>query len=153
MADRQSWLRRVIPVHLYVTKATEAHQIVDCIRIHFNVQINYESARLAKSSLVKDRRQHQCQLFTKVPAYIALLQQTNPEVIVHLQTVPNIAGQQAFQRLFICPSNSHESFTQMRKLIAVDRTFLKARFVQTLLLAVISKKIPCVRCAAVASGY
>ena len=54
VADRQSWLRRVIPAHIYVTKATEAHEIVNCIRMHFNVQINYESARLAKSSLVKD---------------------------------------------------------------------------------------------------
>jgi len=41
-----------------------------------------------------------------------------------------------FQRIFICPTESRNSFQHMRKFMAVDGTFLKARFIQTLLFAV-----------------
>ena len=45
-------------------------------------------------------------------------------------------GQYNFQRVFICPGESAQSFQHMRKFLAVDGTFLKARFIQTLLFAV-----------------
>lgn len=44
-------------------------------------------------------------------------------------------GDYNFQRLFICPYESRMSFQHMRKWIAVDGTFMKTRFIQTLLFA------------------
>jgi len=41
-----------------------------------------------------------------------------------------------FLRCFICPAQSRASFSLCRRFLAVDGTFLKARFVQSLLLAV-----------------
>ena len=41
-----------------------------------------------------------------------------------------------FKRIFVCPSVSRGTFTLCRRLVAVDGTFLKARFILTLLLAV-----------------
>ena len=41
-----------------------------------------------------------------------------------------------FQRVFICSKESRDSFLHMRKFMAVDGTFLTARFCQILLLAV-----------------
>lgn len=41
-----------------------------------------------------------------------------------------------FRRVFVCPAESQLSFIQCRKFLAVDGTFLKAHFQQTLLLAV-----------------
>jgi len=136
VSNSQSWLRRMVPQHLCVTRTTETHEIVDCIRLHYNVRVNYESARLVKAALVKDRRDYQSQQFTKIPAYIELLKATNPETFVQFQTTALHNNEQVFQRIFICPHESKQSFTSMRKFMAVDGTFLKARFVQTLLLAV-----------------
>jgi hypothetical protein len=41
-----------------------------------------------------------------------------------------------FQRIFVCPAVSREAFRHLRRFVAVDGTFLKGRFVLTLLLAV-----------------
>jgi hypothetical protein len=41
-----------------------------------------------------------------------------------------------FQRIFVCPAQNRQSFQLCRRLIALDGTFLKARFILTLLLAV-----------------
>lgn len=41
-----------------------------------------------------------------------------------------------FLRCFICPPQSRATYSRCRRFIAVDGTFLKARFVQSLLLAV-----------------
>lgn len=137
VANQQSWLRKAVPEHLFVTKSTEVHEIVDCIRIHYNKTVNYEAARLTKATLVRDRRDHQCAQFKKIPGYLALLHQKNPNLYTNLYTIDGGIDQpRTFQRVFICPAESQQSFLHMRKFMAVDGTFLKARFVQTLLLAV-----------------
>jgi hypothetical protein len=41
-----------------------------------------------------------------------------------------------FQRIFVCPAESRATFHASRRLVAVDGTFLKARFILTLLVAV-----------------
>ena len=44
--------------------------------------------------------------------------------------------QARFQRVFICPAESRLSFQHMRKFMAIDGTFLKAKLSLILLLAV-----------------
>lgn len=41
-----------------------------------------------------------------------------------------------FQRIFVCPAEAQLSFQQCRRFVAVDGTFCKARYVQTLSIAV-----------------
>jgi hypothetical protein len=53
-----------------------------------------------------------------------------------LQTTIGYDNGVAFKRVFICPAESQLSFIQMRKFMAVDGTFLKSHYVQTLLSAV-----------------
>jgi hypothetical protein len=136
-ANQQSWLRRVVPNNLFVTRATTPQEIIDSIRMHHAQTPSYKAAWLARQSLINDRREHQVQQFQQIPAYIAQLKKANPGVATDIQFEPNTESkEQTFQRLFICPDESRSSFTHMRKFMAVDGTFLKARFVQTLLFAV-----------------
>lgn len=136
VANMQTWLRRVIPLHLFVTRGTRTEEVIDCIRIHYNATVTPKAARLVRSFLVADRLEHQREQFQKIPAYLVMLQHFNPYVHAHLKTISDFTGQDAFQRVFICPIESQLSYIQMRPFIAVDGTFLKARFIQTLLLAV-----------------
>ena len=129
---QQSWLRRVIPTHLFITKTTKVQDIIDCVRMHYSQTVPYRTAQRVKAFLIKDRRENQIQQFQKIPHYLQLLKDKNSEIQVNLQ----LGLEEEFQRVFICPKESRQSFLHMRKFIAVDGTFLKARFVQTLLFAV-----------------
>lgn len=115
-----------------VTKTTKIQDIIDRIRLHYSQAIPYKTAQRLKTALVKDRRENQIHQFQKIPNYLNLLKSNNSEIQVDLQ----LGTEDDFQRVFICPKESRESFIHMRKFIAVDGTFLKARFIQTLLLAV-----------------
>ena len=68
-----------------------------------------------------------------LPAYASLLIQTNPGTYVKLAVDRNT---ERFQRIFICPPTSSKSFAHCRPFIAVDGTFTKTQFIQTLLLAI-----------------
>lgn len=136
--NSQSWLWRNVPEHLFVTRDTTTRQIIDILQLNYGVTVNTEAARLARASLVNDRIEHQQEQFLKIPAYLELLRQRNPWIHTLLHTVGSEHNPEAqhFQRVFICPAESQLSFIQMRPFVALDGTFLKARFVQTLLLAV-----------------
>lgn len=110
---------------------------MDCMHMHYDVKVNREAARNTQASLVRDGIEHQREKFKHIPAYLALLHSKNPLLHTKLHTINNentICP--TFQRVFICPVQSQLSFIQMRKFLAVDGTFLKARFIQTLLLDV-----------------
>lgn len=81
--------------------------------------------------LVNDRIQYQQEQFRQIPAYLTLLHEKNNFLFTDLHMINN-----SFQRVFICSIQSQLSFIQMQKFLAVDGTFLKSPFVQTLLLAV-----------------
>lgn len=97
--------------------------------------VNYESTPLIMAALVQDYQDYQRQQFTQIPAYIKLLKATNPEIFIQFHTTALQNDEQAFQQIFICPKESKQSFTNMRIFMAVDGTFLQARFVQTIFLA------------------
>lgn len=132
-ASTQTWLQQILPDHLVITKDTRPREIVDCLRLRFGEEINYQVALRVKKGLLEDGLQEQREGFTKLPAYIENLRTTNPTAHIHLSIDPET---RRFQRVFICPSESRESFRFCRHFIAVDGTFLKSRFRQTLLLAV-----------------
>lgn len=92
--------------------------------------VHPEAPRLARAMLIKDWLEHQAQQFCQIPAYLARLLANN-ELHTDLNTFDN-----GFQRLFICSIESRRTFLHMRRIMAVDGTFLKSQFVQILLLAV-----------------
>lgn len=58
VSNTQSWLRRAVPNYLVVTWDTEVWEIIECIQMHYDVQVSREASRLVKSMLVKDQIQH-----------------------------------------------------------------------------------------------
>jgi hypothetical protein len=65
-----------------------------------------------------------------LPAYKAILEEH--DVYVDLQR----DAHKRFERFFVCPSASSSNYKHYRRLIAVDGTFLKGRFILILLFAV-----------------
>jgi hypothetical protein len=71
--------------------------------------------------------------FTQIPAYLDALKAANPATYTFLSTDPKTDRS---QRVFICPPTSDTTFQNCRQFLAVDGTFIKSAFVQSLLLAV-----------------
>lgn len=82
--NHQSWLCRTVPQHLFVTRNTDAWDIVECMQMHYNVRVTNKAAKIIRRTLIDDRKIHQCEQFKKVPAYLMLLQRNNPHVFTDL---------------------------------------------------------------------
>lgn len=106
VANTQFWFRRTVPKHLFVTRDTEVREIVECMQLHYNVRVNREAAWLIQAFLIQDRLEHQQEQLCQISAYLALLRSKNPFLYCFLHTV----GQDAFQRVFICPAQSQLLF-------------------------------------------
>ena len=113
-----------------INRRTKPQDIVDCVRVQFTERIDYQVALRVRNALSQDSLFEHRSSFEQLPAYIRALQQSNPTVYTHLHTHEN-----RFLRVFICPYPSRSSFPFCRKFIALDGTFLKGRFIQTMLLA------------------
>lgn len=46
VSNTQSWLRRTVPKHLFVTRNMEVREIVECMQMLYHIQVNHEAARL-----------------------------------------------------------------------------------------------------------
>jgi len=123
----------VVPQLLLVEKSTKPAEIQNAIRIKYNTQIDYQAAHKVKHALLEDTLEVERDLCTQLPAYFRLLQLRDPHTYTHLSLNQNTGR---FQRLFICPGASQYAFGYCRPFIALDGTFLKTRFIQTLLQAV-----------------
>lgn len=108
------------------------------MQLHHNVQISYQAAHEAYSTLTNDNIQYERDVYQQLPSYLKRLEQQNPDVYTNLEIQPctdkNNNPINRFKWLFISPAQ--HSFRYCRKFIAVDGTFCKAHFVQVLLLAV-----------------
>lgn len=137
-ANSQSWLLRIIPQLLIVTRETTVQDIINPIRLHHHEQIYYQAAHETKSRLLQTHSKEQARQFECIPAYLAAIIAQSPFIYTNLLVVPHVSDALTvyFRRVFICPAESQLWFIQHRKFLAVDRTFLKANFQQTLLLAV-----------------
>jgi len=134
LATQQWWLQEILPTVITVTKTTTPKQIIDAMALHHQVAISYQAAKKAKSFVLGDDIQQQGNQFRLLPAYIDAVRKADPHAHVHLQTGIH-EGVQRFQRLFICPEVSAESFRHCRYLLAVDGTFTKEIFNLTILMA------------------
>jgi hypothetical protein len=119
--------------HLLVTKSTKPKEIEDTIAVHFAEKISYKIAQLCRLRLLDGGLGHHWYSFQLLPSYRDTVELRCPGAIVDL-----LIGQQTgnFQRCFVCPPTSRTTFQHLRRLVAVDGTFLTGRFSLTLLLAV-----------------
>jgi zinc finger SWIM domain-containing protein 3 len=95
--------------------------------------VNYQAARKAKHAILKRSSTDRIKQYQQLPDYLRRLAESNPGTTYHLLKDPKTFR---FQRVFICPVTSHIALRYIRGLVAVDGTFLKGSFTQTLLLAV-----------------
>lgn len=131
------WLLKIVPTLEFITKAVTPKQIVFLIHVAWDCTVNDQAVKRVKEKLIHGRRVHQVAQYKLIPHYLQRLQNANLTTIIDL--VPDIDGNNGnynFQRLFICPGESAVSFKHMRRFLTVDGTFLKAKFMQTLLFAV-----------------
>lgn len=135
LESSKEWLRGVIHQYLFITRETKAHDIVQSARIIFNVDVGFEVAGELMETLVEDRAGHQQAQFLKIPDYLEVLRSSNPYLKTAVEALDNPHGPSTFRRVFVCPIQSQISFMHMRKFLAMDGTFFRAEFVQTLLLA------------------
>jgi len=143
--NNQSWLTRQIPKHLVVstTRKTTPRELIDTIQLHYNEEVNYQAAYKACSQLSNNTIEYERDSYRQIPAYLARVQAANPWAYLRLDSIPTAeidpsSGEQLsqFRRAFICPAKAQLSFQQCRNFVALDGTFCKAHYIQTLLLAV-----------------
>lgn len=108
-----------------MTKATTPQQILDLLRVQFAEEVDYKRAQECCLRLLDGDTGKQRHSFQLLPAYKEVLLTTSPTA--HIELLQD--RHKGFQRVFICPSESRQSFASCRRLIAVDGTFLKARFI------------------------
>lgn len=134
--NNQQWLtgailRDVPPL----TKQTTTSTIKSVISHHERVnksKINNKAVQRVRATLLGDTKLEEIRSYHQIPDYIRRIQASNP--IAYTNTENNeITGQ--FSRLFICPPTSRPSFQHCRRIVAVDGTFGKGRFQQTILFA------------------
>ena len=130
VAATQDWLQIELPRVMEVHRGTQPHDIVNCVKVQFGECIDYKVVLRVRNRLASDSLQEHRNSFEKLPSFIQAIKATNPDTYSHLFTQNN-----RFIRIFICPQPSRTSFLFCRKFIALDGTFLKGRFIQTLLLA------------------
>jgi hypothetical protein len=132
-ASSLSWPLREVPKILDITRITSTRAIINAVRLHFGQEIQLWQAQLVKAFVLHDTlAQHREQFFLH-PSYLDALSEANDGVYHYLQ-VDEVDYK--FHRVFVCPQHSCGSFVMSLPIVALDRTFLKTRFRQTLLVAV-----------------
>lgn len=66
--------------------------------------------------------------YALMPAYMGLLQTTNPGSICELHSEQNMNGRMVFKYGFIALAASIRGYRYMRKVIVIDGTSLKGRY-------------------------
>ena len=134
-ASTQNWLQRTLPAIIAITKDTTPNTIIEAVQLHHGEKINYEAVKKAKKIALNDMLLHSSISLRRFQStYINALKLKNlGTYVTHLSLDPQT---NRFQRVFICPPTSSNSFQQCRQFLAIDGTFMKSAFAQTLLLAV-----------------
>jgi len=132
-ASRLDWLVKNLPSIMVVDNDTKPKAIIQAVQHNFQECISPDMASRAKHTLIRSGLSSQKLQFAQFPKYLRLLEQRNPDTYAHLALNPL---NNSFQRIFVCPPTSIETFSNCRPFVALDGTFTKTHFVQVLLLAV-----------------
>jgi hypothetical protein len=100
--NTQWWLLRKVPEVIAIDGKIMPKQIVDNLRLKFEVDVNEKAARRAKATLLKKATTSQRVEYHRLPAYIDELRAANPAHL-KLNLDPDTG---AFRSLFICPQTA-----------------------------------------------
>lgn len=131
-ASNMSWLLQAIPRVLSITTATPSLAIKDAIKLHYGHIVLKQQCCRAKKILLEDTVKEIEGNFLRIPAYLERLKHFNYGVYTHFETDP----QGRFSRVFICPPATDDMFQCLLPWIAIDATWLKLAYKQTLQMAV-----------------
>lgn len=132
-SSQHKWLVENLPSILTIDNKTTPSVIVQAVLHKHHEKISAAAASKAKHAILGNTLKGQAAQYQRLPQYTHALQKTNPG------TYTDIAISRTsfrFERIFICPPTSRESFRHCRPFLAVDGTFTKTQYIQTLLLAV-----------------
>jgi kynurenine formamidase len=87
-SSQQSWLQRILPETITITKNTMPRDIIDAVTLRHHVTINYEAAKKAKSYALGDDIHQQALQFASLPAYVDAIHAANPNAHTILSTDP-----------------------------------------------------------------
>lgn len=132
-ASRQEWVQEAVSRFMKVEASTKPAEIKECIAHNYGETVNYQVAYRVRLALCADSLGAHRYAFQLLPGYISLLQEADPEGHFHLEFN---AFDGNFLRCFVCPSALRRTYTNCRRYLAVDGTFLTGKFSLTLLLAV-----------------
>ncbi|KAI9684815.1 MAG: hypothetical protein M1829_000190 [Trizodia sp. TS-e1964] len=108
------------------------HQVMEKRKRHGHT-IEDKQAQRVKALLLNDNLSVHADDFRKLPAYLNALKASNKEVYTNLSIR---ADEETFHRIFTRPHQPVTAFNDSLPFVALDGTFLKTQFRQTLLFAV-----------------
>ena len=122
-----------------VNKDTKVKEIQQYFKHQSGIEIPYTTAHKAKEAVMNESTEAQREQFSLLHSYVEELKIVDPDTMADLSISTESAAVgvvSRFQSVFVAPGAARHAFRTMRRFIAVDGTFTKNRFIQTLLLAV-----------------
>lgn len=85
LASQQTWLQRILPTTIPLSKTTTPQQIIDAVALHHRVTVSYQAAHKAKKTILGDDLQQQGNQFRLIHAYLNAVRTADPQALIHLQ--------------------------------------------------------------------
>ena len=140
---RIEYLLELVPKLLTVERKTHISSIRDQILRHTEIVVQDQLLYRLKRLLTEDSKTQQINDFPKLPIYLYRLQEANrhrgqgpDEEAYDLKTELLLSADNVFRRVFVGPHTSRSQYVHSIPFIALDGTYLRNCFKQTLLLAV-----------------
>ncbi|XP_010525649.1 PREDICTED: uncharacterized protein LOC104803415 [Tarenaya hassleriana] len=111
-----------------------AHKIVDRIKAKYGTTVTYLTALRGKHKVESEIRGDPAEHFRKLPRWLHMLQKRNPGTIVGLELDKD---GKSFKYLFFALGAAVRGWNYMRKVVAIDATFLTGQYKGTLIVATV----------------
>jgi len=138
LVARVQYLLELIPKLMTVDRKTPVRTIQDQILRHTETMVQEQLLYKVKKLLTDDDNLQQIEDFTKLPIWLERLRKENhnEDETCDLQTDLLLTEDHVFRRVFVGPHTARAQWIHSMPFIALDGTYLRNCFKQTLLLAV-----------------
>ncbi|XP_010552846.1 PREDICTED: uncharacterized protein LOC104823121 [Tarenaya hassleriana] len=126
----RDYLKEEFPGKLDCTPT--ANEIIDRVKSKYGTTVTYLTALRGKHIAESEIRGDPIEHFRKLPGWLYMLQKRNPETIVSLELEKD---EKSFKYLFIALGAAVRGWNYLRKVVAIDATFLTGQYKGTLVVA------------------
>jgi hypothetical protein len=126
-----AWVKSEIQATVESDQAVKPKSLIQTVKEKSTSTIPYHLAWQAKETIREGIHGSESRSYAKLPSLRQQILAVSPQTSFILEK-----NDDRFQRLFIYNEATKDAFEHCRKLVAVDGTFLKSRYLGTLLLAV-----------------